>query len=150
MSSLWTPGGEVPVNRDADDHDAGGQPAPAAAPGGGAEPSEEEIRAAYAEMHRQLLDAPAADVIAREAAAIYELAALHLGQPDPRLDEARLAIDAVAGLLDGVGDRLGPFGEQLSAALGQLRLAYVERADQTRGDGGDPDAEAEAGDESSV
>lgn len=125
MSSLWTPGGEVPVDRDrspgaTSDADPAHDPDP--------DPDDEAIRAQYEAMRQQLVDAPAADVIAQEAVAIYELAALHLSQPEPRLSEARLAIDALAAIVDGVGDRLGPAGEQLAEVLPQLRLAYVERS----------------------
>ena len=37
-----------------------------------------------------------------------ELAAIHLGQPEPDLEESRLAIDAMAAVLDHTEDRLGP------------------------------------------
>lgn len=140
MSSLWTPGGDVPVNRESSDAGDRTEPTAGAGAGAGDQPTEEEIRAAYEQMQRQLIETPAAEVVAREAIAIYELATLHLSQPEPRLPDARLAIDALAGLLDAVGDRLGEPGQQLRSALPELRLAYVQRADQ-----GSPEASSPGG-----
>jgi hypothetical protein len=39
-----------------------------------------------------------------------------------------LAIDALAGIVDGLGDRLGQSTETLRDGLAQIRLAYVEIA----------------------
>ena len=44
----------------------------------------------------------------------------------PRLDEAGLAIDAFAALVEGIGDRLGEQSGSLRDALTQLRLAFVQ------------------------
>lgn len=130
MSSLWTPGGEVPVDRN---RPTGPDADPKAAPGpagdGPAGPVDEgAARAQYEAMRAQLLEIPAADVIAQELVAIYELAVLHLSQEEPKLDQARLAIDTLAAVVDAVGDRLGPAGEQFAEIVPQLRLAYVERS----------------------
>ena len=38
---------------------------------------------------------------------LFELAAVYLSQTPPLLDQARLAIDALGCLVDGLGDRLG-------------------------------------------
>jgi hypothetical protein len=65
-------------------------------------------------------------VVANHAFGLFELAALHLSLEQPQLDEARLAIDALAALVDGLGERLGDPAQELSAGLAQLRLAYVQ------------------------
>jgi hypothetical protein len=57
---------------------------------------------------------------------LFELAAIHLGLDDPALDQARLAIDAMAALVDGLGDRLGDSAPVLRDALAQIRLAFVQ------------------------
>lgn len=126
MSSLWTPGGEVPVDRNrSEDREPQADPTPDT---GQTDASDEATQAQYEAMRAQLLEIPAADVIAQELVAIYELAALHLSQEEPKLDQARLAIDTLAAVVDGVGDRLGPAGEQFAQIIPQLRLAYVERS----------------------
>lgn len=119
MSSLWTPGGEVPVDRDRE------EPAPPQEP-----PGDDELQAQYEEMQRQVLDAPAADVVAQHAAALYELAAMHLSEEQPRLADIRLVIDALTALVEGLRGRLGPAEEPLAAALPQLKMAYVEAVDR--------------------
>ena len=57
---------------------------------------------------------------------LYELAAIHLGASPPRLVEATLAIDAVGCLVEGLGERLGPRPPPCSAALANIRLAFVQ------------------------
>jgi hypothetical protein len=153
MSSLWTPSGEHPVDR------PGGQPAsgrPATGPSGppppgpppAGEPEERELtpteRAAaeeYArqldEARQQLLEAPAGLVIGQQALQFYEVAALHLSQPEPRLDDARIAIDALAAVVDALGARLGEAETPLRQAVHQLRLAFVEASGPGAPDTGD-------------
>ena len=77
---------------------------------------------------------PVADIVANHAIGLWQLALLHLapdpapdGSPTaPRLAEAGVAIDALAGLVETLGDRLAPHELALRDALAQLRLAYVE------------------------
>jgi hypothetical protein len=130
MSSIWTPGGERPVNR-------GGEPAaPAAGGPGGPELSaaeQEQLERELEAMQEQLASAPADVVIANHAVGLFQLAAIHLNQRPPHLDDGRLAIDALAGLLDGTMGRLGEEETALRQGLDQLRMAFV----QLSGSGGD-------------
>jgi hypothetical protein len=80
------------------------------------------------EVRQQLLEAPASVVVANHAMGIYELAALHLTAPEPRLPEAVLAIDALAALVEGLEGRLGEPEATLQEALGHLRTAYLQVA----------------------
>jgi hypothetical protein len=83
-------------------------------------------------LRDEIARTPAADIIANHAVGLWQLAVLHL-TPDEgpaRLGEAALAIDALAGIVDGLGDRLGEHGEPLRDALTQLRLAYVQVRDR--------------------
>lgn len=116
MSSLWTPGGERPVGRTP-------EPEPA---GPAAEPTEEEMVQHVAELRDRLASTPAEVVVANHAYGLFELAALHLSLEHPQLAEARLAIDALGYLVDGLGDRLGEPAAELVTALAQLRLAFVQ------------------------
>lgn len=126
--SLWTPGGEHPVDRSTDE-----DPAPAAA-GAGAPPRLSADQAAEAEalaaemqqVREQLAQVPAAVVVANHAMGCYELAAIHLSHQPPRLEEAQLAIDAFGALLGAVSGRLGPDESTLQDALAQIRLAFVQ------------------------
>jgi hypothetical protein len=118
--SIWTPGGERPVP----------EPEPSGDATGDLPPEDrarlEEMQAELAEVRAQLLEAPAAVVIANHAMGIYELAAIHLTAPEPKLVEASLAIDALAALVEGLAGRLGEPEATLQEALLQLRTAYVE------------------------
>jgi hypothetical protein len=75
-------------------------------------------------------------VVANHAFGLFELAALHLSLDPPQLDQARVAIDALAALVEGMGDRLGSNAQELSTGLGQLRMAYVQISGAARGGAG--------------
>ena len=130
MSGLWTPGGGDPSGSPSDPNGSS-EPAP------GSTPSPEEV-AAVRELHERLKATPVADVIVNHAIGIWQLALVHLGvvtppdeqgrRPAPDLASAGLAIDALAALVEGLGDRLAPNDEPLRQVLAQLRLAFVEVA----------------------
>jgi hypothetical protein len=87
------------------------------------------------EMRARLAEAPAEVVVANHAYGLFQLGALHLSLERPQLEQARLAIDALACLVEGLGPRLGEAAEDLKAGLAQLRLAYVQvQASQRSGD----------------
>ena len=135
MSTIWTPGGEyVPREEPPKQPSAppGGSPPGAQGAGFGSEPTEEEVQQALAEA-RRVLATPVLEHIGGHAMALFELAALHLereaatgGQEKPDLAEASLAIDAMAALVEGLGDKLQPYRAQLEGALNQLRMAFVQ------------------------
>jgi hypothetical protein len=138
--SLWTPGGEVPIDRergrerpDVEDQGvagrAGGPSLDDLSPEDRAKA--EEMIAEMAEVQRQIVTAPASQVVANHVAGFYELAAIHLSQDQPKFPEAQLAIDAMSAVLDGVGDRLGENGPALRQALTQLQMAFLERRRET-------------------
>jgi hypothetical protein len=139
VSSLWTPGGEHQV-------DPHGDPKGRAAPGEpGARrdtgqdeispdeiipdeigPDEAAVRAELDEVRRQLAQVPAEVVVANHAMGLYELAAIHLSEQPPNAEAAKLAIDAMGALVDGLKGRLGEPEHTLRDALAQLRLAFVQ------------------------
>jgi hypothetical protein len=80
------------------------------------------------ELRRQLAGTPAEAVVANHCYGLFELAAVYLSQNPPLLDQARLAIDALGCLVEGMGERLGEPAGTLKDALAQIRLAYVELA----------------------
>ncbi|HUY30863.1 MAG TPA: hypothetical protein VMV02_07720 [Acidimicrobiales bacterium] len=133
MSSLWTPDGEHRVARGPEGPPAAPAPSPASPAGGpsshrptAGQDDEAIDRAELEELERQLAEAPAQDVVANHCYGLFQLAALHLAQRPPRLDDARLAIDAFASVVEGLGDRLGPSIETLRDGLAQIRLAFVQ------------------------
>jgi hypothetical protein len=79
---------------------------------------------------------PAAVIVANHAMGIYELAAIHLSSNPPQLEEARLAIDAMGALVEGVEGRLGENEQVLRDGLQQLRLAFVQVRQQAEGASG--------------
>jgi hypothetical protein len=137
MSSLWTPGGERPVNP---------QSQPGGGPAGGpqnrppqqgrtpagfgaqeyAEPTQEEMQQQMEELRQQLSETPASMVVANHCFGLFELAALHLSVQPPQLGEAQLAIDALGALVENLEGRLGEPEQQLREGLNQLRMAFVQ------------------------
>jgi len=132
VSSFWTPSGEHEVPTDSDatpapnlSNEPGGQPEidPETA-----DAMEQQLR----EAQEQLLSVPASQIVANHVIGLFELAALHLRVDPPDLEEARLPIDAMGVLVEQLGDQL-PEHQTLTAALHQIRLAYVEVQNQAQG-----------------
>ena len=131
MSSLWTPSGGEPVSRP-----GGAKPQEPVPDQAGPDQvgldqaaSDEEVAEELRRVRAELAGTSVADLVANHAIGLWQLAVLHL-TPEAgasiQLDEAGLAIDAMAALLDGVGNRLGENEPPLRDALSQLRLAFVQ------------------------
>src|SRR5690242_2216715 len=130
--SLWTPGGEVPVNRGGSGGGAGAggsaggppprqqQPPPDPRAAGTAglagapslddlSPDEraraEEMIREMAQVQQQIAETPAAQLVANHAMGLYELTAIKLSQEPPLFADAQLGIDVLAAVLDTAGDR---------------------------------------------
>lgn len=136
MSTIWTPSGEYVPREEPPKQPEGAPSTPPPAggegPAPGREPTPEEVQAALAEA-RRVLQTPVIEHIGGHAMALFELAALHLereaatgGEEKPDLAEASLAIDAMAALVEGLGDKIQPYRGQLESALNQLRMAFVQ------------------------
>ena len=135
MSTFWTPSGERPIPKD--EPGAARQP-PAGPPmGEGGEEMDEELAAEIMAMQQQMLRTPAAIVVANHCIGLVELAALHLGQNPPNLADAQVAIDALSGMIEAVGSRMGENGPPLRQALNQMRIAYIEAKTATALAGGE-------------
>ena len=59
---------------------------------------------------------------------IYELAAIHLSDETPKLNEAQIAIDAMTGIVEALEGRLGENENVIKDALQQIQMAYVQVA----------------------
>lgn len=138
MSTIWTPSGERPVGRNEPAAPANAAPPSGAAAGAEGEPTEEEMAARMAEFQRDLLEAPAALVITNHCIGLFQLAAIHLEAQPPNLEEAQLAIDALAAIVERLGPRLGAEERPLQEALTNLRLAFVEVRGRAAGQGAEP------------
>lgn len=134
--TLWTPGGEHEPSRDRPVEDL--------------DPDQltdeeraqlEQMAGQMAEVRQQLLSVPASQVVANHAMGLYELAAIHLSNQPPNLDEGRVAIDAMGAVVEGLEGRLGENENVLRDALAQLRLAFVQlQAAAGQGEGPTPDS----------
>jgi hypothetical protein len=132
VSSLWTPYGEEPVPPAGSDQplSPGGTGGPPGGPdddAGQAELDPEQMR----EMLARLAATPVEAIVTQFAVELQEITVLHLGLASERpesLASAAMALDAMAALVDALGDRLGPNAEPLRQAVAALRLGYVEVA----------------------
>ena len=132
MSSLWTPSGE---HRPADDPADDGATPLTRPDAPEHEPTAEEVDA-LREVHARLVATPVEDVVANHALGIWQLALVHLGvitppdadgrPPVPTLAAAGFAIDAMAALVDGLGERFGENEPDLRNALTQAQMLFVE------------------------
>src|SRR4051812_44807605 len=131
MSTLWTPDGERPVDRGrtastGSSEEEQPRRAPQDPPAMEGEPPDEEMRAQMEALRQQLANTPAPLIVATPAFGLFERAAVHLSENPPHLEEARLAIDALSALVEGLKGRLGENEPQLAEGLAQLRLAFVQ------------------------
>jgi hypothetical protein len=131
MRSIWTPAGEHFPKREGNDEAAPPTGPPPDTHVTGASPGPlptEEQAAAQAEvdaLREQLAHTPAEVVVANHCYGLFELAAVYLSQSPPMLFQARLAIDGLGYLVDGLKGRLGEAEPALLESLSQLRLAFV-------------------------
>ena len=77
-------------------------------------------------VRQQLGSVPAEVVVTNHVMGLYELAAIHLSTVPADLRQAALAIDAVACLVEGLGERLGDDASTMRDALANIRLAFVQ------------------------
>ena len=92
---------------------------------------QEQARSMAAELaaaRQRLSQTPAAEVIANHVMGIYELAAIHLSDETPKLNEAQIAIDAMTGIVGSLEGRLGENENVIKDALQQIQMAYVQVA----------------------
>jgi hypothetical protein len=85
-----------------------------------------EAERAMHEARQRLAEVPAEVVVTNHVMGLYELAAIHLSASPPDLHQSVLAIDAVACLVDGLGERLGDDYPTMRDALSNIRLAFVQ------------------------
>ena len=128
--SIWTPHGEHDVPREEDNKHTDADD-PSGLPGfDDLSPQEQEqaraMAAELAEARKRLSETPAGDIIANHVMGIYELAAIHLSNQPPSVDEAKIAIDAMASILSGLQGRLGQNENVLRDALQQIQIAFVQ------------------------
>jgi hypothetical protein len=114
MSSLWTPEGEKPVGRASEAPEEVLE-----------ELTEEELADRMEALREQLAQTPVSQIVAQAAYQFFEIGALHLSLVPPQLEEAKLAIDALGLLVEGLGEHLAPNAATLREGLSQIRLAFV-------------------------
>ena len=134
--SLWTPDGEHEIDRSSSENpiaDIEEDTNLEDLPGFDELTTEqqEQARAMAAELaaaRQRLSQTPAAEVIANHVMGIYELAAIHLSDENPKLNEAQIAIDAMTGIVGSLEGRLGENENVIKDALQQIQMAYVQVA----------------------
>ena len=85
-----------------------------------------DAQEALEDARRRIAEAPAQVVVVNHLMGLYELAAIHLSAVPPKLDDASLAIYALAALVDKLGDRLGDDIETMRDALANIQMVYVQ------------------------
>jgi hypothetical protein len=134
---LWTPEGEHRVARQPDTPPASSDAAPHDTPPPAGDADQEALAAHLHELRGQLLATPVEVVVANHAYGLFELAAIHLSERPPALDQARFAVDALGALVEGLQGRLGDAEPSLVDALAQIRLAFVKIQSSAEGPGGE-------------
>ncbi|WP_026912501.1 hypothetical protein [Patulibacter minatonensis] len=107
-------------------------PNAAGQPGGEAQPSQEEMMAAYEEQMRNIR---VEEVLVQSLASFIELGGRRgglAGDPEqagePDLDQLGLAIEVIRALQPLAAPLLGPSASQVDQALSQLQVAFAQQA----------------------
>ncbi len=85
-----------------------------------------DAQEALEDARRRIAEVPAQVVVVNHLMGLYELAAIHLSSVPPKLDEASLAIDALAALVEKLGERLGEETATMRDALSNIQMVYVQ------------------------
>ena len=139
--TLWTPDGEKEIKKDVPTEEATADHAHEHGPDcdhGDAEqeltPEQkeqaEQMAKQMAEAREQILGAPASTVLMNHAFGMYELAAIHLTADEPKLEEAKLAIDCLSSIAKELEGKLGEEEQTMKEALSQIQMVYVQRKEQ--------------------
>ncbi len=141
--TLWTPGGEHQVPRSPQPDDSPPETQAGVDPGidedqfdlDDLSPEDREkaeaMLAELAAARERLATAPPEVVVANHAMGLYELGAIHLTTDPPSPASARLAIDAMGALVEGLAGRLGESEPTLREALQSLRMVFVQQSSGT-------------------
>ena len=86
----------------------------------------DDAHEALRDAQARLAEVPVEVVVTNHVMGLYELAAIHLAADPPDLRGSALAIDAVACLVEGLGERLGDDAPTMRDALANIRLAFVQ------------------------
>jgi hypothetical protein len=81
---------------------------------------------ALEQARRRIAEVPAQVVVVNHVMGLYELAAIHLSSVPPKLDDAALAIDGLAAMVERLGDRLGDDASTMRDALSNIQMVYVQ------------------------
>jgi hypothetical protein len=103
----------------------------------------DDVQDSIAETRARLAEVPAEVIITNHVMGLYELAAIHLSADPPDLRQAVLAIDSVACLVEGLGDRLGEDAPTMRDALNNIRIAFVQIKGQMTDGRDDPSEQTE-------
>jgi len=99
---------------------------------GGAQPTEEEMRA---ELEEEIRKVRVEDVVLQSVVSILNLSARRIAKDDERdLDQAKVGIDAGRALVDLVKPEAQP---QLRQAISELQVLYAKHAGEGPADEGD-------------
>jgi hypothetical protein len=85
-----------------------------------------DAQQALEDARRRIAEVPAQVVVVNHLMGLYELAAIHLSSVPPKLGEASLAIDALAALVEKLGDRLGEETSTMRDALSNIQMVFVQ------------------------
>ncbi len=152
--SIWTPSGEHQISSQKSDGEKLGNESPEnenpenESPGAERTKLPEELTAEeqetlareFEETRGRIASTPVEQIVATHIIGLYELAVIHLRNEPPNLDQATVAVDALAAVVQAVGDDLGEYEEAARNALAEIQMAYVNVSEPGAGGTDEPEA----------
>lgn len=120
--SIWTPSGEHEISQE----QPGETDNPNLPPDQLSPEEHEVLTKEFEETRKRIAESPPEQIIATHVIGLRELAFIHLSKETPDLEGARLAINALAGIVNEVGDELGEYTEPIKGILNEIQMAYVK------------------------
>lgn len=97
--------------------------------------TQQELEEQLAAVRQRVLETPVEIMLAQHLVGLYEIAAIHLSVEDADMTAAKVAIDAMSGMVEAVKGQLGDAAEPVESMLHQIRMAYVNASGVTTTDG---------------
>ncbi len=127
--SIWTPSGEYELSG-TDGAESGEELESADSPQEELTPEEQAALASeFEEAKQRISETPVDQIITTHIIGLYELAVIHLQKDPPDLKSAKIAVNAMAGIVEGVAEDLQEYEEAMRSALTEIQMAFVKASD---------------------
>ncbi len=126
--SIWTPSGEYELSA-TDSEESSEEPESADSPPELTPEEQSALASEFEEAKQRISETPVDQIITTHIIGLYELAVIHLQKDPPDLESAKIAVNAMSGIVEGVAEDLQEYEEAMRNALTEIQMAFVKASD---------------------